>query len=834
MTLAPGLALAGGNAAQGHPYGIDDLLKMEAFGQVSLDPMGSRLVFERQKAFDAAPVFDHDYYNTVLRSDLYVVDVARPGPARRLLADGEGNGQVLGAWSPSGKRLLIYRLRERAWNVGVVEAATGAVQWLGLSPELPGWGRSVQWLSDDRLLMVVRTDGKSPWRLRAAWEPQDRLRESWARTREGAKPARTMVGSGAFRDRTPSDVDDALMEIDLVTGSRRTLANGLIYDIEASPDGQRVAVARYGDELPVEPDQPFLQGQFPRRRLLEVLDLATGSAWTPLGERDLLPNLLSWSPSSQDLLVWTRDRGDWASGRLVQLSAETRQAEDLDLAGLTPVISETGLRTPVVQAAWLGDQPVFYGRGPNARPDWYRLGGAHPVVLTAQFQSAPDHMALVHGDRAIVAADGALWRLSPDRAPDRLTTSGPAVERRSGRADLGQRFAYNDAVPSAPVTFEEDGRLSRLGGDGRRRDVASLPTGAQAVAVGDHVAAWLETDDRYRQSLVLAAEGRSTRIATINAHYGDIAFARRLEVHHTGPSGEPLTSWLYLPAGATGAPPPLIVVPYPGATYASPDPVSEPLFTSTVLSVPVLTGAGYAVLVPSLPRSAFANAPTEGLAKQVLAVVDAAAPLCRCDTDRLVLWGHSYGGYAVMAIAAQTDRFSAVVAQNGAYDLISAWGEFAPLGQRVMPENGLTIRSRAGWVETGQGNMGEPPWREVDRYVTSSPLFQADRIMAPVLLVASDLDYLSPGQAEEMFSALYRLNKDSVLLTYYGEGHIFASPANIRDLMTTSLDWVRTVLASTPYGRSGDAASSSSLSGDTLQSQPRSQDSIRASIMRSP
>lgn len=798
LALAPIMAFAHTHTPEGRPYGIDDLLKMEAFGQVSIDPTGARLVFERRKAFDTAPVFDHDYYNTVLRSDLYVADVARPGAASRLLAGEEGSGHVLGAWSPSGRRLLIYRLRDRVWNVGVVERDTGAVQWLDLSPELPGWGRAVQWLSDDRLLLVVRTDGKSPWRLRAAWEPQQRLAEAWSQTRSGAQPARTLIGSGVFRDRTPSDEADALIEVDLADGGRRVLATGAIYDIEASPDTRQVAVARFGEELPVEPDQPFLQGQFPRRRTLDIIDIDTGKTWTPLGDRDLLPNLLSWSPTSRGLLVWTRDRGDWAEGRLVSISAAAHRTADLDLGELAPAMTETGLRTPVVRAAWIGERPLLYAKPQDGRPDWYALGGAAPVALTSRFVSAPDHIALTRDGDAVVVADGGLWRLSLREAPQPLPASAPITEVRTSRADLGQRFAYNDADLSQVLAFKREDRLWRLGQAGRMAEVVVLGPEARPVATGEHAAAWFQVDDHYRESLVLGTKDGITRIAGINAHYGDIAFARRRAVHHVGPSGEALTSWLYLPAKETSTPPPLIVVPYPGSTYASPDPVAEPLYTSTMLSVPVLTGAGYAVLTPSLPRDSASTETTAGLATQVLAVVDAATPQCECDPQRLILWGHSFGGLAVMAIATQTDRFSAIIASNGLYDLISGWGAFAPLGQRILPENGLTIRSRAGWVETGQGGMGAPPWRDPDRYVRNSPLFKADRVTAPVLLISSDLDYLAPGQAEEMFSALYRLNKDSVLLTYYGEGHIFASAANIRDLMQTSLEWLQVVLASRP------------------------------------
>jgi len=40
-----------------------------------------------------------------------------------------------------------------------------------------------------------------------------------------------------------------------------------------------------------------------------------------------------------------------------------------------------------------------------------------------------------------------------------------------------------------------------------------------------------------------------------------------------------------------------------------------------------------------------------------------------------------------------------------------------------------------------------------------------------------------------MFTALYRLNKDAVLVRYWGEGHVLTSPANIQDYWHRIFDW---------------------------------------------
>ena len=50
----------------------------------------------------------------------------------------------------------------------------------------------------------------------------------------------------------------------------------------------------------------------------------------------------------------------------------------------------------------------------------------------------------------------------------------------------------------------------------------------------------------------------------------------------------------------------------------------------------------------------------------------------------------------------------------------------------------------------------------------------------PVLLIHGDLDK-DLSQPQGLFAALYRQNKDAVLVTYRGEGHIIQGPANVRD-----------------------------------------------------
>ena len=150
-------------------------------------------------------------------------------------------------------------------------------------------------------------------------------------------------------------------------------------------------------------------------------------------------------------------------------------------------------------------------------------------------------------------------------------------------------------------------------------------------------------------------------------------------------------------------------------------------------NVQLMTAAGYAVLIPSLPRPDRRGDPAIGMADDILAAVDATASLEVFDPKRIVLWGHSFGAFAAVAAATQSDRFSAAIAANGPYNLLTAWGQFS-LAPSLSPADGLPVRSRAGWVETGQGELGSPPFADADRYVRNSPALAAGCISEPVLL----------------------------------------------------------------------------------------------------
>jgi dipeptidyl aminopeptidase/acylaminoacyl peptidase len=271
-------------------------------------------------------------------------------------------------------------------------------------------------------------------------------------------------------------------------------------------------------------------------------------------------------------------------------------------------------------------------------------------------------------------------------------------------------------------------------------------------------------------------------IMTLDTHMRGIVPAAMRPLRHSLGDGSTAVSWLVLPPDADASKPlPLVVVPYPGQVYGKTPPADqqvdgERFYTSAQL----LAARGFAVLLPSLPMPPILPDSGFAFADALKPAIAAALATGRCDPARIGLWGHSYGGYAVAMAAAQTSRFAGVVASSGLYDLAGTIGTFGPVS-RAMPERGLPIASRYAWAEEGQGRMGAPPWVAPSRYIANSPVYIADRITTPILITAADQDVSPMGQAEQLFSALFRQGKDAQLVTYWGEGHVIASPTNVRD-----------------------------------------------------
>jgi dipeptidyl aminopeptidase/acylaminoacyl peptidase len=812
--------LAFAEPAATRPYTVEDLVHQESFGQVAFDPTGRWLAYERRVARADAPTFPTENRHEVFENRLRVVDMTRRATARALIV-GDPIGISLGPFSPDGRRVAFYGLRRGRWQLGVVTLSTRHLRWLDVDPEFPFWGRTVQWRNATQLVAIARPRGILPLVMKFNRAGPRELPARWSATLHG-DPSVQAIGAGRYFSKRPRKAPNRLVLVDAVSGRVTGLATGEIEDVEVSPDGGHVAFAEAGEDVRLVADQPVQgpNGTAWHHESLGIADLNRHRVIHPCPGADVSGELLSWSPSGKRLLVLVRSQGaPLSAGRVVAVSAEG-SVEDLPLGSAQPVLYE---RPESARAVWLGEVPAVLARH-DGRQDWIAIDHGAPIVLTAQLSTVPDSLQPVPGG-AIGAVQGSAWRLTPSglaaiRTPDgaRAVSGGRVWERRltsnppSVAPELAvQSVAHGEAralsvgsgTPSPSVALP----------DGTARVVAFSPRGQAFAAI---------SEDTHGVARLRFWSGAGwTLVDTVDRAQQDVDLLQAVPTHQPswGPDGRAQLAWLYLPASSPrDGPPPVVVVPYPGQRHTAPATLADYGRSFMTPSIPILVGAGYAVLVPSLPLPDGAE-PAAGLGGRILGIIDAAAAQHpgAFDPQRLALWGHSFGGYGTVAIIAQTNRFRAAIDMAGPIDLVSMWGTFEGPA-RVDASEGTMISGEMGWTEDFQGAMHAPPWRDPSRYVRNSPIFQADRIHTPLLILEGDQDPIPMMQGEEIFSALYRQDRDAVLATYWGEGHILYSPGNVRDAYRRGLAWLKDNLARPVSLGAGNGQSLEPASANTAPS----------------
>jgi len=78
--------------------------------------------------------------------------------------------------------------------------------------------------------------------------------------------------------------------------------------------------------------------------------------------------------------------------------------------------------------------------------------------------------------------------------------------------------------------------------------------------------------------------------------------------------------------------------------------------------------------------------------------------------------------------------------------------------------------------------LGGSLWEYPERYIENSPLFYADRITTPLLIMAGDEDTAVPWEQDiELYLGMLRLHKNAIFLQYRGEPHHLQKYANKLD-----------------------------------------------------
>ena len=289
-----------------------------------------------------------------------------------------------------------------------------------------------------------------------------------------------------------------------------------------------------------------------------------------------------------------------------------------------------------------------------------------------------------------------------------------------------------------------------------------------------------------------------TTLLSLNPQLRSIARSKRQWIRYASTGGDSLQGVVLLPNGyLPGRRYPTVTWVYAGEMYDSllvvaPEAPLLNVTSGNPFNLELLAARGFAVLLPSMPLApsgqGIASDPYLDMAAGVLPALDRLVQLGIADPSRLAIMGHSHGGYAVNAILSQTKRFRAAIAMASASDLVSWYGTFYP-GRRYTAAAHQYLYTPVRF-ESGMFRMGGTPYADWARYLRNSPLFYAERIHTPLLLIHGDLDGVPLQQAEEMFTALHRLGRRARFVRYWGEGHTLESPANITHMWNQIFEWL--------------------------------------------
>jgi len=212
-----------------------------------------------------------------------------------------------------------------------------------------------------------------------------------------------------------------------------------------------------------------------------------------------------------------------------------------------------------------------------------------------------------------------------------------------------------------------------------------------------------------------------------------------------------------------------------------------PAPSRSVINFPLFTSNGYIVFIPDIKYKT--GTPGKDAYNSIVSGTYSLIEKGFVNKDKIGIQGQSWGGYQVAYLVTQTDLYACAMAGAAVSNMTSAYG-----GLRMEGGN-----SRMMQYEEGQSRIGANMWENLPAYIENSPVFYADKINTPLLMMHNDGDGAVPwSQGVELFLAMKRLNKPVWLLNYNGEEHNLKNRANCKDLSIRMSEFFDYYLKDTP------------------------------------
>ena len=376
-----------------------------------------------------------------------------------------------------------------------------------------------------------------------------------------------------------------------------------------------------------------------------------------------------------------------------------------------------------------------------------------------------------------------IWRISPDGTGAKNLTNG------YGRAhDLRLRYVRTEAEnprerwidSSKPYMLQGENlktmdtgffRVSPEGGDPKQLIMSNKALSTPVKAKDADV--YLLTEQTFNEFPDLVTTDGTfkelRKVSDVNPQKAKLNWGTAELVQYKNADGVPLQAALYKPENFDPKKKyPVMVYIYEKLTqnvnhFVNPAP-------GTSINASFYVSNGYLVLEPDIVYTT--GYPGQSALKCVLPAIQAVVDKGIVDEKAIGIQGHSWGGYQIAYMVTQTNRFKAVAAGAPVVNMISAydgirWGTGLP---------------RQFQYEHTQSRIGGSIWQYPTRFIENSPIFWADRVQTPVMILQNDADDAVPWyQGVEFFLALRRLGKEVYLFNYNGQPHGIRNRADQKD-----------------------------------------------------
>jgi dipeptidyl aminopeptidase/acylaminoacyl peptidase len=786
-------------AAQRRPLTPEDLFRMEEVGDVAISPDGRGIAYVRRRPIAGHKEFQQGFMGGNDRADIWLAEPG--GAAPRKLTDGapDSSGYWMPTWSPDGARLAMLSTKGGTVRLWVWQRANGRLEPWSTRPVNMSASPAFAWIDNTRIAAVLLPEGQNPAQMTVERRAGTVAMREWPKTWAGTETTVSVLDSGV-----PAKLDTrSTQQLAILSGgSAQVLTSAYsLRDLRLSPDRSQLAVLSQVAMMRPDPARLLQHGAANRfmsedRYEVRFADAAGKPSTRSASKIHAIPATLQWSADNRSLAFVGASAGTDAFS--VFRADLTGAAQAVSVPDVDPR-SVVWMRGGALLVS--GERKLVEQGKERTRSDWWLTQQEQaPRNLTETLKSAPSDLIPEPGAATFVGlADGDLWRVDPaGTAPVNLTASFEpkiaSIVWPSANVPRTQGFErLIVGVQSGPVLDLHRVELKAGGVTAFARPSRMATLSAYRPDMDLAVFTANEPTGTF-----LTAEQRGARhsLVTTNEFLREIGEGEVSQIEYRSLEGQDLKAWVLYPPGYNkGTRYPVVAWVYAGSLARETPTVLAQVNTSHPLNLQLLAARGYVVLMPSMPLAPEREPsdPYMDLPKGVLPALDKLIELGVADPKRLAVMGQSYGGYSTYGLITQTNRFKAAVSLAGLNDLISLYGIF-DMRSRYEPNSHERLFSQS-IAESGQIRMGNPPWKDAGRYLRNSPLFYVDRVQTPLLIVQGDMDYVALQQGEQFFTALYRQGKRARFARYWGEGHVFSSPANIRDLWKQIYAWFDEFLA---------------------------------------